>query len=168
MDSVSGIVLYGLNENMEGLWPFLGIEPFSGHVTWDSDSLNHHFYEWMPMMTTGFQFALGSCFILALAKGGIGVGNMNQPSLFPQGNLGYGMGSHFNCENFDFGFTLTRMKFSGSSDYLSSTLDLAMEHPEFPYYFGIRGELLGALDPPLLMSVSLEKKIMLIIRSPIN
>lgn len=168
MDSVSGIILYGLNENMEGLWPFLGIEPFSGHITWNSDSLNHHFYEWMPMMSAGFQFSLGSCFILTIAKGGIGVGNLNQPNLFPQSHLGYGMGNHFNCENFNFGFTLNRMKFPGSLDYLFSTIDLAIDDSKLPYYFGIRGEFLGAIDPPRLMSVSLEKRIMLIIRSSIN
>lgn len=165
VDSVSGIILYGLDQRMEGGWPFLGFEPLSGEISWDSGSLSQHFYEWFPMMSTGLQFSFGHCSFFSLVKGGVSIGNLNQNDFSPQGNMSYGMGTHLNCEGLNFGAVLTRVHFPGSSDFLKGTLDLAVEDRGLPFYFGIRGELLGALDPLQVFAMRLEKRAMLIVRS---
>jgi len=165
LDSASGFILYGLAENMEGFWPFLGAEPFAGHITWNSNPMGQHYYEWLPMMTAGLHFSFGSCLFLPVIKGGIGLGNLNQSDLFPEGKMAFGIGTHLNCESLDVGSTLVRIQFPGQSDVLLSAVDIALEDRKFPFYFGIRGELFGALDPSRVRDVSLERRVILVIRS---
>lgn len=165
VDSASGLILYGLAENMEGFWPFLGAEPFAGRITWNSNSMEQHYYEWLPMMSAGLHFSFGSCFFLPVIKGGIGLGNLNQSDLFPEGRMAFGIGTHLNCDSLDLGSTLVRIQFPGQSDVLLSAIDIAVEDRKFPFYFGIRGELFGALDPSRVRDVSFERRVMLVIRS---
>jgi hypothetical protein len=136
--AVSGITVFGLDERQR-FSPHVGIEPFSSRLSWNTSDKRESFYEWLPMVSIGPQFATGSCRILPLVKGGASVGNLGYSGIRPRFARAYGTGAHMNCSQFDLGAELIRSD-ANPSPIDSGTLDVSYQPGFTDLRVGFRGE----------------------------
>jgi hypothetical protein len=166
--AVSGITLFGLGD---GQWfsPHMGIEPFSSRLTWNTSHDRESFYEWLPMVSIGPQFAASTCRILPLVKGGASVGNLGYSGLLPRFNWAYGTGAHLNCSRFNLGAELIRSDVN-PSPIDSGTLDVSYQPSFTDLRFGFRGEALihrsdrSSLFSDASSSLRQERRVLFVIR----
>lgn len=156
LDAISGITVMGL-EGDQGISPHLGIEPFNGHVSWNSNDARQSYYQWFPMLSGGIQVAAGSCRFLPLMRGGFTVGNLGKDGLGPRILQASGIGVHLNCAGVDLGANLLSGG-AGPSRFRVRTIDFAV-NLRASANLGVRSETLT------LSSGVAENRYVLVIRS---
>jgi hypothetical protein len=139
LSSQSGVTLIGLNKNRKYFSPHLGIEAASGRITFDSNGTMASYYEWIPMVSGGFQIQSGPCRILPLVKGGGALGNIVQNGIAPALGYSYGASSYLNCQNIDFSADYIRVESAGRGINLG-IVDLSYNFAPVGFRIGLRGE----------------------------
>ena len=140
-----------------------------------TDGSTHRYYEWLPMMAAGVQFATGSCRILPLARGGGALGNIAMSGLFPGAGFGYGVGGNLNCLSVDLAINATRVLSQDTTTDLW-TADLSYRFWPSPLKIGLRGEAeLGraagqsaALLSPALGGDRTEERVLVVLRTDLS
>lgn len=158
--AMSGVTLYGISPERPRFSPHLGLEPFNGGITWNSNGHQNNFYEWIPAVSAGVQWTSGRCKYLPLIRGGGALGTVGKPgwTWSPSAGTSYGAGAYVNCLNLDVGMDATHIDSQDRRANLG-VIDAAYIFSPNGLKIGVRGER------EVIQQDQSETRILLVLRS---
>jgi hypothetical protein len=167
LSATSGVSLYGLKPG-ETWSPHVGIEALSGRITVNTNGSFERYYEWLPMMSAGLQFAVTrSCRLLPLARAGGGAGNLGKNGWAPSLRAAYGTGAYLNCADLDVAAEITRLPGSGN-DVNLTTVDVAYPLSRHGLKIGLRGESTLERDGGSVNPDRTEQRVLVLLRGELT
>lgn len=157
--STGGVGLIGL-QGFDRVAPFVGIEPFNGRVSLNTNDSRTDFYGWYPMASAGPQFAFGTCRVLSVARAGGAIGNLGKPGLMAALTPAYGASGFVNCWRFDAMAEWTRV-IGHDLDHDLAAVDTAYQVTPRGWKLGLRAE---SIKPRSVEAQGQELRAMVLVR----